>query len=213
MSKTLLNWKINLLTRCRNRTPQRQRVFSFNNPAMLNKINDMLIMRRTSRPDIPALKEGKKLSDSQWIRRYLRGTNLNVLKAFDAIPEEKRNWRPDEHTLSAIEILNHMTYWNLAMARPIAGESAIEQDEDSWLAANTQLASSNGARAMSEASIDAFQTAAKNLSPDQLADTYEMPWGKERGYQVLLGNLCHINYHLGQIAYIQRLLGDLEDRL
>ena len=153
------------------------------------------------------------MSESQWLRRYIKGTNSNVTANFDAIPQDRRDWKPDENILSATELLNHMTYWNYVMARILAGQSPIQEEEQAWISANSELANADQARKMYEESNAEFETAAKNLTPEQLDEKYEMPWGTEKGVQSLLGNLSHTNYHLGQLTNIQRLLGDLEDHL
>jgi hypothetical protein len=56
---------------------------------------------------------------------------------------------------------------------------------------------------------DALLTAIKHIPPEELSQTVMMPWGKPMSlFELAYDHYWNLTYHLGQIAYIQRLYGD-----
>ena len=138
------------------------------------------------------------------------GAHAELLKGNDYIPGKKRAWKPETATRSAIEILNHVSYWNHFFARPLDGKANLQTPEDEWISSKSEMQTAEGAREAAEKASHLFLKALSTLSDKQLSDEVALPWGKASLQQVILSNYNHLSYHIGQLNYIQTLLGDGE---
>jgi uncharacterized damage-inducible protein DinB len=150
---------------------------------------------------MPAVKEFVQRAESA-VNKLVKGV-VNV-------PEEKRGWKLADTSRSALDILNHASYWTLFMGRTLAGES-LPASEEEWLSATPELKDPEGARELAERIGREFVAVVQALSSQDLEREVEMPWGQQTVAQVILDNYWHLSYHEGQLNYIQTLLGDTED--
>ena len=128
------------------------------------------------------------------------------------VPEEKRSWKPAGTSRSAREILAHATYWNLYFMRLLRGEKTWEMDEETWTRSTKELQDSDQALKLAEKSGKDFVASFEKVAPKDLEKKVELPWGHRTLYQVALDNFWHLTYHVGQLCYIQTMLGDTQDR-
>lgn len=115
------------------------------------------------------------------------------------IPSEKLDWRPMEHGKSAIAILSEIARSNFSIAAFVKGETAREVETEDYQALHSLvMESAEGVCKM----IDW-------LSDEALEGEIQMPWGGMfAASEAILLPASHMNYHDGQINYIQLLLGD-----
>ena len=115
------------------------------------------------------------------------------------IPQESLAWRPMEHGKSPKMILAEISKSNFDIAAAIKGESPKKVETEDFEALKDHVIES--AEAVCEA-ID-------SLSDEALEGDLTMPWGGIfAASEAILLPASHMNYHDGQINYIQLLLGD-----
>ena len=129
------------------------------------------------------------------------------------VPQEKRNWKPAATSRSAQDILAHTTYWNLFFTRLLRGEGSWDVAEDAWTRSTKELKDSEQAKKLAEKSAKDLSIAIEKLSPQDLGKEVDLPWGKQTLQGVALSGLWHLTYHVGQLFYMQTMLGDTEDHL
>ena len=115
------------------------------------------------------------------------------------IPQESLAWRPMEHGKSAVMILAEIARSNFDIAAAIKGETAKKVETEDF-------------EALKDHVIESAQEVCKaidSLSDEALEGALTMPWGGvfPASHAILLP-ASHMNYHDGQINYIQLLLGD-----
>ncbi len=150
------------------------------------------------------------MSSAKLLLSVFEGAHADLLKGIDSIPEKKRSWKPESASKSAVEILNHVSYWSLFFTRPLDGKANLEQSEDEWIKSQAELNGAKGAREAAEKVGQTFLKTLGKLSDKQLAQEVELPWGRSTLQQIILINYNHLSYHTGQLNYIQTLLGDSE---
>lgn len=131
------------------------------------------------------------------------------------VPADKQEWKPDSEMNSPKELLEHIAAGNAAFATAIAGKPFdIEIDKADRRKAKIP------SEKMEEAISNVRSTGAKlvqsinGLSEDQMSARRTMPWGEEWDIPRLLTVAsAHITYHWGQLAYLQTMWGDFEDRM
>ncbi len=126
------------------------------------------------------------------------------LKAARAVPKDKQDWKPMPTGNSAQDIVTHLAMANHFFAGLLRGSAPKE----------TKKANSyEEALKLFEDSKADLIGAIRSVDPAQFAEKRTMPWGEERTLKDLITSpMPHMAYHWGQIAYLQTLWGDTEDR-
>jgi hypothetical protein len=115
----------------------------------------------------------------------------------------KVDWKPAEGAKSALEIVNHLS-WFVAGMTGVMKTGAWSDPEFTpvtTLAEAQEVLTTGGA---------AYAAALRGLDPARLTDIVELPFGAfplARAAAITVVDQLH---HHGQIAYIQTLLGDQE---
>jgi uncharacterized damage-inducible protein DinB len=124
------------------------------------------------------------------------------------IPSEKLNWRPMEHGKSVVMILSEIARSDFEIAAVILGAPAKKVETEDY----------EELKKLVIESAEEVCKAIDSLSDEALEGAITMPWGGifPASHAILLP-ASHMNYHDGQVNYIQLLLGDtrfhwLEDR-
>jgi uncharacterized damage-inducible protein DinB len=133
------------------------------------------------------------------------------------VPSDKHEWKPEpeQELNSPKELLEHIAAANYAFATAISGESFDFQIEKKDRR-KAKITTENF-----EEAISAVQTtgaklvnAITDLPDDQMRAKRTMPWGEQWDMPRLLTVAsAHITYHWGQLAYLQTMWGDFEDRM
>ena len=115
------------------------------------------------------------------------------------IPSEKLAWRPMEHGKSVIAILSEIARSDYEIAAVILGGPAKKVETEDYEALKSLVIES----------AQEVCRAIDSLSDEALEGDLTMPWGGIfAASQAILLPASHMNYHDGQINYIQLLLGD-----
>lgn len=138
------------------------------------------------------------------IRDLAKGFTMHAAETLckDAsyIPEEKLCSCPEISGKSVIVILDEIVKGNYKIAAAFRGEDYQEKIGETDLEKLKGLVIS---------SAEEVCKAIDSLTDEQLAGLIKMPWGQEfPGAAAIFLPSSHMNYHDGQINYIQLLLGD-----
>lgn len=127
-----------------------------------------------------------------------------LLKAVQAVPKEKQNWKPMPTGKSAQEILAHLGMANSFFAALIKGVAPAHMSEPKTYDEALKL--------FEQTKAELIQTI-RSVDPARFNEKRTMPWGEERSMKDLITSpMPHMAYHWGQIAYLQTLWGDQENR-
>jgi len=131
-------------------------------------------------------------------------TGKNFVYNLQFIPADKLDWKSAPTAKSVMEIVNHLAYFQIAMAGVARGEGW----KDPQFTPATNL---DQAKELILSATGAFSDAISNLSEERLHDKVDLPFGSFMLVQVASMATVDLAHHHGQIAYIQSLLGDAED--
>jgi len=143
-----------------------------------------------------------------FVRKFLEGALDRYRKDLAAIPEEKFAGCPGGAARSAADFTVECTSINLHMAGLLRGETPAPLPRGEWTRATPELQEKT-------LCLQEFETAASQLI-DAFDALAEEDLGKPVGGQfssmshIELAHFAavHINYHDGQLNYIQAFLGD-----
>ncbi|MCS6949006.1 MAG: hypothetical protein RMM06_07070 [Armatimonadota bacterium] len=147
----------------------------------------------------------------QTIEQMTRGAVDMLFRYAAAVPEDKLTWRPAPTATTVMEILqeNAVIPFLLAEAlrrRPKTAEGALwEQAKSRAGALETREACEQACRAGTEELLHTL----RDTPAEELDQKIVLPW--QASVTLLEAALVHywnLTYHLGQVAYIQRLYGD-----
>jgi len=137
----------------------------------------------------------------------------SLIRTIQSTPADKLTWSPDSTGRTIIDIATECAGSSLFMAQAIGGEDAPTMDREKMA---KYRAEHNTLETVVPALKDggvALDKAISSLSDGQFDDTVTLPFrgGITRTKaQVVTMMTGHLNYHLGQINYIQTLYGDKE---
>jgi uncharacterized damage-inducible protein DinB len=127
-----------------------------------------------------------------------------VLAAARHIPEDKLTWSPGGKATSALQILGHVSGFVEWLVQSIESGQMYQGSTDDSPA---NLAE---AEALCKAAMERFATWARGLSDETLSKDVVFPWETAPAWRVLNYFDWNNTYHMGQLNYIQLLLGDEE---
>ncbi|MCL6642024.1 MAG: DinB family protein [Candidatus Bipolaricaulota bacterium] len=133
------------------------------------------------------------------------------LKLAITVPPDRWTWRPGPTARSAQEIVWHVALGLHFMAPSLRGEKPTPPNEQ-WLAQfKERHATQESLKAFIQENLRELWSAIDRV--EDLAQPCFMYWGDRWPAEKVLLRGCaeHTAYHSGQLAYIQRLLGDTED--
>lgn len=134
------------------------------------------------------------------------------IKLMMTTPKNKWTWKPEPTARSAQEIAWHVTIGFHCMIPSLRGEKPASPADEQWIARfKEQYATQESLKAFIQESLHELWSAIDRL--EDLAQPCYMYWGETWTAEKVLFRGCaeHTAYHSGQLAYIQRLLGDTED--
>lgn len=135
----------------------------------------------------------------------------DLLRTAEAVPVERRLWRPGGVAQHVVHILAHCGATNRFYAAVIAGELLPYRTQDERDEAIADCDTFPKATAFLNTSVDRLRASIEALSPEQAGQPMVMPWGERLPAALgLMAPVEHMRYHEGQINLIQMLLGDDE---
>lgn len=140
----------------------------------------------------------------------------DVLRAVDALPEDKRDWKPAETARSALNQLQEIAMSPQFFVRLIRDGKMLEFDDHAKEESEKLRKSFNTLAKCREAAKDGTSELCQIVSDfpdDRLEDEVTLPFagGMVMTMADVLGlHAWNLTYHHGQVNYIQTMLGDLE---
>jgi hypothetical protein len=138
-----------------------------------------------------------------------------IVRNFNAIPEEKRDWRPMDAGRSALDLLQECATLAGYATKTIRDKKSPEFDEAKyaeWNEMRKSLTAEQAEAKLSESSEELY-SAILDIPDSDLDAPISLPFGEGMIWplaDVASMHRWNMNYHLGQLAYIQTLLGDRE---
>jgi len=133
------------------------------------------------------------------------------IKLMETVPADKWTWKPEPITLSAQEIACHVAIALYFVAPNLRGEK-VSRPADQWVAQfKAEHQTPERLKTVIERSLNDIYAAIDHLK--DFDQPFQMYWGVTWPAKDVLFRGCaeHTAYHGGQLAYIQRLLGDTKD--
>jgi hypothetical protein len=134
----------------------------------------------------------------------VRRVGRNVAYNLNCFPADKLDWKPAPEAKSALEIVNHVSYYLAGMGPALGGSGWSEPQI-------TPARTAEEAGRLIIRSADSFADALEGLTGEDLHRQVQMPFGSFPAVQVATMGSVELAHHHGQVCYIQTLLGDTED--
>lgn len=131
-----------------------------------------------------------------------------VVSAAEAIPEDKHAWAPGGLATSTLQIVQHCAVFPDWIIRCI--EAKAYQPDGDEMPAVTSLEEAVALLRANNARLVEF---ASKLTPNALNQHVEFPWETTTVEGTLQYHNWNNTYHLGQLNYLQLILGDPEFHL
>lgn len=140
------------------------------------------------------------------------GTFRFLIHSAKRTPEDKLNWRPFENGRSVIEQLQecaqcpefYIGYLNPELGYTYPEAETLRAERKNWttLEECERIGMENSQK---------IAEVIRAMPDERLDERHKMPWGEEmRLVEIAEMHAWNNTYHLGQINYIQTLLGDME---
>jgi hypothetical protein len=159
--------------------------------------------------------------DVQAALKRIEGSRGFLLHVLDKTPDDKLDWRPavaeggDATTI--LEIMRHLVASEAHMLAIVKDTPEGPGGSEDWASSAKFAAEGPAATATTKAELVALLNAAgagfagiaAAVPADKWDEEYDAGWMKAPRSEFLGMASLHYDYHNGQIAYIQRLYGDL----
>lgn len=134
--------------------------------------------------------------------------------ALSGLSKEDVIWKPTESSHSISEITSHLLFYNDRWLKRFNGETVGESPEkNAWTFKTIEDLSEESWRshvAEVDAGLEQWQQAIENTTEEQLHNSIP-GFPEDAVWWEALSNLCtHNTYHIGQIIYIRKALGNWE---
>jgi hypothetical protein len=132
-----------------------------------------------------------------------------ILRSVRALPTDKLDWKPMGNGRSAIDQLAECASSPQIMMRALSGKGYSYEEEDRALK-NSLKTIEEAERCLREGNAKLLEMI-RAMPDEKLAEQIHLPWGDIwRLAEVANMHYWNLVYHVGQINYIQTLLGDFE---
>lgn len=153
------------------------------------------------------------------IKRNLSASET-LLRNVRAIPEEKRAWRPAEKTRSALEVCQEAAQspmWGVMILQhkgwPAGDPAQMQEMMAAAMAERQSWDTVDKCETAMRANLEKLDAAIRALPEAELETMIHLPFGP--GLDMPLAEVCLVQYwnstyHVGQVCYVQLMLGDTE---
>jgi hypothetical protein len=128
-----------------------------------------------------------------------------------AIPTDKLLWCPSDSTRSALDQLQECAQTSMVFAKMLNGEE-VDFSPRNFIQARKlreEWTTVEECERISQFNLSQLLEAISGFPTERLEESTMAPWGVEVTYsELLVAQYWNVVWHTGQIAYIQRLLGD-----
>lgn len=142
--------------------------------------------------------------NKQAIIKVIHGSNYLLTKALEALPADKFEWAPGEAGTTARWILSHCAAFPKWVILAAQTKGYPEGHEEPLVGS---MAEGLAAMQANSAELVAFIEALPESEAEQIC---KFPWAEATVAETLGYHSWNNTYHLGQVNYLQLLLGDKE---
>ena len=127
-------------------------------------------------------------------------------KTLESTPADKVDWKPDDTSMSPKDMVEHLAGANHYFAAMIKGvEPPAPPDEPPQFTLEQAMQFFDESCQMMAQTIE-------SIPDDKLTDVRETPFGHSINVRYAMTiPASHIAYHWGQLSYLQKQYGDMED--
>lgn len=135
----------------------------------------------------------------------------DLMAAFLALPEDKRDWKPTGDARSALNIMAECAILNGNAASTLVNRVfTMDGPMDEFHARRDKLAEDwQRCEALFTENTARLLKAIRETAADAIASSIETPWGPMELAEIASYPYWNMTYHLGQINYIASMLGCL----
>lgn len=130
------------------------------------------------------------------------------LQDFSAIPDEALDTSPGGAARTPCHFTYEIICVNKRLATRLRGEDPGPFSAEVWRETPEAYRNRAGASQGFASSMDEFISALEGTPEDEMFREIQTPGGTTSPYDLALFCATHVNYHDGQLNYIQSLLGD-----
>lgn len=136
----------------------------------------------------------------------------DLMTAFLRLPEDKRDWSPDEKARTALSQVAECAVLGGYTAETITQRAMLPEHMTNYLADSTAAMALplDELQAMLTENTRKVADVIRAVPDDALSAPVKMPWGDMALTQVLAYPQWNMTYHEGQINYIASILGCLD---
>ena len=132
-----------------------------------------------------------------------------ILRSVRALPADKLDWKPFDNGRSAMSQLQECAVSPEIFIRALSGGGYVYTDD--LKAKREALTTIDAAERKLREGTGELLMAIRETPDSKLEDPIDLPWGATwRLVDVMNMHFWNLTYHVGQINYIQTLLGDFE---
>ena len=133
----------------------------------------------------------------------------DLMRTARKVPEEKLTWKPLDNGRSVLEIVQecaHCPLWTVGTVNQFLGiEESLTDYEDT-----SKWTTLDACEAALRKHLEQFQACVNAFPEDRLEETVTIQYGTFTLAESISFAMWNIDYHIGQINYIQTLYGDKE---
>lgn len=138
--------------------------------------------------------------------------SVDLTTAFLRLPEEKRNWRPDEKARTALDQFAECVLLNGYTAETISTRQMAVGSMENYPREKTEVMAQDWEQihARFQSNTAKVVAAIRAVSEEDMEAAVSMPWGPMTVAQIITYPHWNMTYHEGQINYLASILGCLE---
>ena len=148
----------------------------------------------------------------EYIAKGTEKSSEDLVKSFLQLPDDKRNWQPDDKARSAVDQIVECAILNGYTAHLIETQQWPIDSFDVFFQEKARVAEQDweAIHALLQANTQKAAAAIQATPDEMLSVEIQMPWSKQALSEILGYAQWNMTYHQGQINYIASMLGCLK---
>lgn len=141
-----------------------------------------------------------------------QATKARLLRTFDATPDDRLNWSPSESARTPVELVAHcvnsLNWLHTSFAGDPKPKLTTAEFDAMHMANDKKFNSREQVVAFLESESAAYLSWLDALTEEQLASTWESPFGAVPMTLAITLPAKHADGHVSQLEYLQTIYGD-----
>lgn len=132
----------------------------------------------------------------------------NLFEAARKVPADKHEWKPLDNGRSVLDLAQECALCPLWVPGILTKRSIDMADFETAQVEQKKLTTLDACEAAAKANLETMKAAIMAFPDEEMDEEITLPWGTYTLGEVMGFPAWNLNYHLGQINYIQTLYGD-----